>query len=93
MLLINRFVKCGSVQQGEKKIEKRKKTNGLTHKLPLTHKTQFSFTTQEEYNLTFELFLLRQNVEIICYFSLAYGLQTTVVFSQHTKWFNTPINR
>ena len=34
-----------------KKIEKRKKANGLTHKLPLTHKTQFSFTTQEECNL------------------------------------------
>ena len=26
---------------------KEKKANGLTHKLPLTHKTQFSFTTQE----------------------------------------------
>ena len=30
-------------------------------------------------------------VEIICYFSLAYGLQTTVVFSQNTEWFITPI--
>ena len=37
----------------KKKIEKRKKANGLTHKLLLTHKTQFSFTTQEECNLTF----------------------------------------
>ena len=32
---------------------KEKKGNGLTHKPPLTHKTQFSFTTQEECNLTF----------------------------------------
>ena len=37
----------------KKKIEKRKKGNGLTHKLPLSHKIQFSFTTQEECNLTF----------------------------------------
>ena len=29
------------------------KANGLTHKLPLTHETQFSFTKQEECNLTF----------------------------------------
>ena len=29
------------------------KANGLTHKPPLTHETQFSFTTQEECNLTF----------------------------------------
>ena len=29
------------------------KANGLTQKLPLTHKTQFSFTIQEECNLTF----------------------------------------
>ena len=36
-----------------KEIEKRKKANGLTLKLPLTHKTQFSFTTEEECNLTF----------------------------------------
>ena len=81
------------MQQVKKKIEKRKKENGLTHKRPLTHKTQFSFTTQEECSLTFVLFLLRQNVEKIVTFSLAYGLQTTVVFSQYTKWFNTPINQ
>ena len=36
-----------------KEIEKKKKGNGLTHKLPLSHKTQFSCTTQEECNLTF----------------------------------------
>ena len=76
-----------------KKIEKRKKENGLTHRLPLPHKTPFSFTTQEECKLTFNPFLIRQNVEIICYFSLAYGLESTVVFSQHTKLFNRPINR
>ena len=35
-----------------KKVGKGKKVNGLTHKLPLTRKTQFSFTRQEEYNLT-----------------------------------------
>ena len=29
------------------------KANGLTHKLPLTNKKQFSFTTEEECNLTF----------------------------------------
>ena len=36
-----------------KEIEKRKKANGLTHKLPFTHKKQFSFTTQEKCNLKF----------------------------------------
>ena len=34
-------------------MKREKKANGLTHKLPLTQKTQFSFTTQEERNLKF----------------------------------------
>ena len=41
----------------------------------------------------FNFFSYEKTVEIISYFSLAYGLQTTVVFSQHTKCINKPINR
>ena len=41
------------MQQIKRKLKREIKADGLTHKLPLTHKTQFSFTTQEECNLTF----------------------------------------
>ena len=74
------------MQQIKRKMKREIKAEGLTHKLPLTHKTQFSFTTQEECNLAFYFFLLRQNVEIICYFSVIYcygvslGTKSIIIF-------------
>ena len=41
---------------------KRKKSKWINTKLPLTQKTQFLLTMQEECDLTFYFFLLRQNV-------------------------------
>ena len=53
------------------------KANGLTHKLPLTHETQFTFTTQEECNLTsFLTHELRACVRASCRYDVENGTRS-----------------